>query len=368
MENKTITVTELQKKLAQQEPVFILDVRPTEQREEWHIANSTHVDAYKQLNAGDNSVLDEVDISENVTVVTVCAAGRTSLLASEALRAKGANAYSLEGGMKAWNYAWNTAEANFPNNIKVIQVRRVAKGCLSHVIGSGNEAVVIDASLDPQVYLDIAKNYGWTIRYVTDTHIHADYLSRTRELAKASQTKHVLIDLVNVEYSFTPVKNGELIKFGNTALQLLHTPGHTVESVSFRLGDYAVFTGDTLFTDGVGRPDLKANQDEAVAKSKLLYHSLQQLVRLNPNTKVFPAHTYKAIRFDDVMIGEIIDTLKSKLDLLQLDEAEFVTYAMSRIPPAPPNYLTIASLNKQGSYEGYIPADLEAGANRCAIA
>ncbi len=364
---KNITVKELQEKLNKHENVFILDVRPTDQRNEWKIADSFHVDAYKQLNAGDDTALDNVEVPKGSTVVTVCAAGRTSTLASRLLQRKGVPAYSLEGGMKAWNYAWNTAEI-VVGNVKIIQVRRSVKGCLSYIIGSKDEAVVIDASLDPQVYLDLANANGWTIKYVTDTHVHADYLSRTKDLAKASIATHVLIDKAAVEYSYSPIKNGDRLEFGNAILEVILTPGHTLESTSFRLGDDAVFTGDTLFVDGVGRPDLKADQDEAIKRAKLLYASLHRLLKLIPKTVVLPAHLATAVPFDGKLIAETIESLKQKLDMLRLSESEFVTYTTSRIPPTPPNYQTIASLNKQGSYEGYNPADLEAGANRCAIA
>lgn len=129
-----------------------------------------------------------------------------------------------------------------------------------------------------------------------------------------------------------------------------------------------VITGDTLFIDGVGRPDLKADQDEATKKSKLLYASLRTLLNLHRDTIVLPAHVATAVPFDDQLITETIGTLVNKLDMLRMSEEEFVKYTASRIPPTPPNYQTIASLNKQGSYDGYSPADLEAGANRCAIA
>jgi glyoxylase-like metal-dependent hydrolase (beta-lactamase superfamily II) len=367
MNNKNIlTVEELQEKLNARESVFILDVRPAEQRVEWYIAESKHVDAYKQLNNGDNTVLDAVEIPENATVVTVCAAGRTSLIASEALRKKGVQAYSLEGGMKAWNYAWNSAEVKFDNGLKIIQIRRAAKGCLSYVAGSGNEAIVIDASLAPDIYLQIATRNGWNIRYVTDTHIHADYVSRTRELAIASGAKHILIDKANVGFPFKPVADLHTIAVGNAEIKILHTPGHTHESTSILIGNLAVFTGDTLFTDGVGRPDLKADHNEAIEKSKLLFKSLRKLLQLPPEVMVLPAHTSHSVSFDSKIISSTIGELKKK-ELLNANEEEFVAYTTSRIPPAPPNYITIASLNKQGSYEGYRPADLEAGGNHCAI-
>lgn len=367
-ERKTITVDKLQEKLIRKEPVFILDVRPTDQRREWHIAESVHVDAYKQLNNGDNTALDEVQIPTNATVVTVCAAGRTSLIASEVLHKKGIQAYSLEGGMKAWNYAWNIAEADLPNGVKVVQVRRPAKGVLSYIVGSLREAIVIDAALNPEVYITIAQKNGWRIKYVMDTHIHADFVSRSFELAKVSGAKHLLINSAKVDFQFSPVAPGDKISFGNSEIQFIHTPGHTWESTTFKIGDFAAFTGDTLFIDGIGRPDLKAEQNEAVEKSRQLYHSLKQLFTFSPATLILPAHTANAIPFNGNIITETIGQIKDKLDIFKLDEKSFVDYALSKIPPTPPNYLTIAALNKRGSHEGHQLADLEAGGNHCAIA
>jgi glyoxylase-like metal-dependent hydrolase (beta-lactamase superfamily II)/rhodanese-related sulfurtransferase len=363
----TITVKELQEKLNKHENVFILDVRPDDQRKEWKIANSVHVNAYKQLNAGDDTALDIVDLPHDSTVVTVCAAGRTSLLASKLLQRKGVQAYSLDGGMKAWNYAWNIAHI-VVEGVQVIQVRRAAKGVLSYVVGSKNEAVVIDAALDPIVYQGIAEDNGWKIKFVIDTHVHADYVSRTRDLSRATGARHLMIDKAKVEFPYVGVANGEMVKFGDAALEVVHTPGHTWESTTFKLGDSAIFTGDTLFTDSVGRPDLKADAAEGIEKAKALYKSLKQLLSLNGDTIVLPAHTSSTIGFDGKLIGEAIKTVGSRVSLIQLSEPEFVEYTASKLPPTPPNYLTIAAINRTGTYDGQVLADLEAGGNHCAIA
>lgn len=367
MSTKTITVEELQEKLNRNERVFILDVRPIDQRNEWKIAESTHVDAYDQLKAGDDTALDMVEVPSDSIVVTVCAEGKTSQLASNLLQRKGVDAYSLHGGMKAWNYAWNTAEISF-DDVRIVQVRRAAKGILSYVVGSQDEAVVIDAALDPEVYKEIAKVNGWKVKYVMDTHIHADYVSRTKDLSKGTGAKHLMIDKAKVEFDFIPVANGHLIKFGRTALECLSTPGHTWESTTFRLGEKAVFTGDTLFADSVGRPDLKADVAEGIEKAKALYHSLKTLLSLNDNILVLPAHTSNTIAFDNKLIGKPIKTVRSSIKFAQLTEGEFIDYASSKVPPTPPNYLAIAAINKAGRYDGEVLADLEAGGNHCAIA
>jgi glyoxylase-like metal-dependent hydrolase (beta-lactamase superfamily II) len=347
--------------------VTVLDVRPKSEREEWSIAGSIHADVYEKLKANDPTVFDQIDLDKNIPVVTVCAAGKTSLKAAELLKLKGFEVYSLDGGMKAWNFAFNIAEAEL-GNAKVIQVRRASKGVISYIIGSNGEAMVIDAALDPHVYIELAQANGWSIKYVTDTHIHADFISRTRELASATLAEHVMIESTIVEYPFTPLKDGEQIQLGDISITALYTPGHTMESTSFRLGDSAVFTGDTLFVDGIGRPDLKADLDEATKRSKLLYQSLLRLMKLNQNTLVLPAHSATAVPFNGRLVGGQIARLKDKLEMLRLSEGDFVNYTTSRIPPTPPNYLTIAGLNKLGSHEDYSLQDLEAGANRCAIA
>jgi glyoxylase-like metal-dependent hydrolase (beta-lactamase superfamily II)/rhodanese-related sulfurtransferase len=368
-EDLNIEVDQLASWLKEHKPVTILDVRPLAQREEWAIPESVHEDAYAKLNANDPDVFNDLQVPLNTPIVTVCAAGRTSMLAAEKLREKGYEVYSLNGGMKAWNYAWNTSELFFDNgNIKVIQVRRLAKGCLSYIIGSGNEAVVIDASLDPEVYQTIAKQNTWQIKYVMDTHIHADYISRTRELAEATKASHLLYEKAEVGFSFTPLKDNEEINFGMTALKVIHTPGHTWESVSYALKNFAVVTGDTLFTDGIGRPDLKADEEEATRKTKSLFNSIQRLLALPSSTIVLPAHTSHAIPFDDKPIMATLEKIQEQVSLVKLQKDEFIQTTLSKIPPAPPNYQKIAELNRKGNYEGHVPADLEAGANRCAVA
>ena len=367
MDENVITVEELQEKLSRNEKLFILDVRPSAERAEWKIAGSAHIDAYKQLKEGVGTALDEVHVPEDSTIVTVCAAGRTSLLASRLLHQKGLNAYSLKGGMKAWNYAWNTAEMKF-DNAGIVQVRRAAKGVLSYVVGSAGEAVVIDAALDPDVYRQLAEDNGWTIRFVIDTHIHADYVSRSRELAAVTGAKHVMIENADVDFEFLAVRSGESIKFGDAALKVLHTPGHTWESAALILDEQAIFTGDTLFVDGVGRPDLKADQAEAKERAKALYDSLKRILAFHPGVMVLPAHTTDAVPFDKKIIADAIGNIGERIKLSRLTASEFVDYALARIPPTPPNYVTIAKINRMGSYDGHVLADLEAGGNHCAIA
>ncbi|MEX0685473.1 MAG: MBL fold metallo-hydrolase [Balneolales bacterium] len=369
MDKIEITPEKLQTLLYENKPVFILDIRPQKEREDWFIPGSTHHDIYQALKEGDDSVLDAVEIPNDKPVVTVCAGGRTSLIAAEMLQKKGIQALSLAGGMKTWNYAWNTAETELlDSDARIIQVRRTAKGCLSYIIGSGKEALVVDAALEPEVYLEIAKENNWQITYVMDTHIHADYISRTRELAEKTNAEHIFIENAETEYPFTPIKDRQVLTFGSSKVTILHTPGHTKESTSYLINEKALLTGDTLFTDGVGRPDLKADKNEAIRKAGQLYKSLQKILTLPVDTIILPAHLSRPVPFDGKMVQATISSLKSNLELLQLSEPKFIDETIQRIPEPPENYLLIAGLNKKGSHDSYTPADLEAGGNRCAVA
>src|SRR5438477_4178711 len=153
----TISTEGLRELLERGSPVTVLDVRPAAERAEWSIPGSVHADAYDALRRGDPTALVDFRPTNGDRVVTVCAAGKTSKLAAERLRARGLNAVSLEGGMRAWSLAWNTAEVPCRGSTaRIVQLRRTGKGCLSYLIGSNGEAAVVDASLDAQVYHRVA--------------------------------------------------------------------------------------------------------------------------------------------------------------------------------------------------------------------
>jgi glyoxylase-like metal-dependent hydrolase (beta-lactamase superfamily II) len=351
MKENKITVPELQEILNEDKRVFILDVRPEEEREEWYIPESHHIDVYEELKDGREDVFDDKDLPHNIPVVTICDAGKTSQTAADILAGKGYQVYSLEGGMKAWNFAWNTAELSLHDSgLKIIQVRRTAKGCLSYLAGSDDEAIVVDASLDPEIYLNIARDNGWKIRYVMDTHIHADYLSRTRELAAQSEADLLFLESAEAEYSYMPLRDGQKLSFGNAEFEVQHRPGHTPESTCYFIDNRVLLTGDTLFTDGVGRPDLKASKEEGLQKAGRLYDSLQRILGLPENTIILPAHISQSVPFDGNMIYAELHVLKNRLEMLNYQKEPFKEAIMKKIPPPPSNYSTIVQLNKRGEF------------------
>jgi len=227
--------------------------------------------------------------------------------------------------------------------------------------------MVIDASLDPHIYLELARSHGWQITSVFDTHIHADHLSRSRPLAQMSGAKLFLPDQQRVSFPFTAMRDGDTLATPQLMLTALHTPGHTLESTCYLLNNALLFTGDTLFPTSIGRPDLHADEQEARARSVLLYHSLHRLLALPSETFVLPGHASQPVPFDGKPVGARLSEIDEYVGLLHATQTVFVETLLKRLPPTPPNYERIVTLNEAGLVADHDVTELEAGANRCAI-
>ena len=363
-----ISVDELRDLMQRGRPVTVLDIRTASDRGDWWITGSRHVDSYDALKAGEEGLLGSVDLPAEALVVTVCGAGKTAALATQHLRARGLNALTLAGGMRAWSLAWNTAEVELPGApAPIVQIRRTGKGCLSYLLGSDGEALAIDPSVDSTVYVEEAGRRGWRITQVLETHLHADHVSRARQLAELTGATLRLPAENRVQFDHSPVRDGDEIKVGASRVTALRTPGHTAESTCYVI-DGGVFTGDTLFLAAVGRPDLGAASGDARHRATELFHSLERLLALPPATIVLPGHSSRPIAFDRIPLAADLAGICLRLKPLLRDEAEFVANVLGRLPAPPPNYAAIVSINESGTWTDGDFADLEAGGNRCAVA
>lgn len=362
MKQASISASDLRTLLEQGRPVRIIDIRRPDDRA-WMIPGSVAVDAYDAVNDGRLGALGDIAFDSRPAVM-VCGRGGTASRATELLRAQGVDALTLVGGMQAWSRAWNTADAAV-GGCKVVQVRRTGKGCLSYVVASNDAAVIVDASLPTEIYTDLLNARGWRLVAVVDTHIHADHLSRSRMLAEMTGAPLYLPVNDRVRFDFHHVADHDRIAFGASELVAWRTPGHTAESTSFVLDNLVAFTGDTLFVDGVGRPDLHGGQAHARANAALLYSSVRRLLALPPKTLLLPGHVAAAVPFDNVLLTSTIDAARGT-SLLRMKESEFVAATTERLQAPPSNHLRIVSANELGEW----PDDaevLEAGANRCAV-
>ena len=348
--------------------VEIIDIRPQADFQSWHIPGSKNVDVYNSINFGQVGALKHVRSPNGTPVVAVCFVGQTSKAAVNYLQSRGVNALSLVGGMQAWSAAWNLAEVPLKQSqARIIQVRRTGKGCLSYLLGSGKEAVVIDPAVDPEIYSGLAADNGWQIIAIVDTHVHADHLSRGRLLASQSGATHYLPDQERTQFEHARMKDGTNIGFGSATLKTLSTPGHTWEAVSLLLDDEVLFTGDTLFTHSIGRPDLIATEEQSDLRARALYSSLAYLSRFPPSTLVLAGHTSQPILFDKQAVVASLGEALENVEILSSSEEEFVAWILGRIPPTPPNHLFVVQFNEMGVWPEVDPMQLEAGGNNCAI-
>jgi glyoxylase-like metal-dependent hydrolase (beta-lactamase superfamily II) len=299
----------------------------------------------------------------------VCAKGSRAQQGAEVLLAHGISSHVLKGGMEAWASTYDSVSGEFAG-ATVVQLRRRGKGCLSYVVGAGTKAIVIDPSRDLAQYLDVARDHAWTITHVLDTHLHADHISGARDLAATTGAALWLNSADPYNFDFVPLTDGSQIELAsgvNLTVSAVNVPGHTEGSTMYQLGEQAVFTGDTLFLESVGRPDL-ADQAEAFAHS--LYRSLhERVLPLDDSIMVFPAHYGAGV---EVHFGEFVarplGDLRSKLPALFLDEEEFVSWAQANVKDRPPNYQHIVLINAGRESVGENGSEFELGPNRCAIA
>jgi glyoxylase-like metal-dependent hydrolase (beta-lactamase superfamily II)/rhodanese-related sulfurtransferase len=206
-------------------------------------------------------------------------------------------------------------------------------GCQSYLLGCGDShaAVLIDPNLQQlDYYLGLAAREGLRIRYVLDTHTHADHFSAAKELGRALSAPVVTHRLSPAPYSDFRLADGEILRVGNMRLKALHTPGHTRDSMCIAVED-RVFTGDTLLIGGTGRTDLPTGDPDA------LYDSLFQVVlMLDPALKVFPAHDYKGRSH-----STIGDEIAGNPRLQRKGRAEFIEM-MNKLNLDAPTHLTEA--------------------------
>ncbi|WP_295126714.1 rhodanese-like domain-containing protein [uncultured Chitinophaga sp.] len=178
-------------------------------------------------------------------------------------------------------------------------IKQLYTSCLSeaaYFIESDGVAAVIDPLRDIEVYLDLAKERNATIKYIFETHFHADFVSGHLDLAAATKAPIVYGPDTVAGFDFHKAADGEVFNIGKLTITALHTPGHTLESTCYLLkdesgADHAVFTGDTLFVGDVGRPDLFSGNLEKEELAAMLFDSLQNKIKtLGDNVLVYPAH------------------------------------------------------------------------------
>jgi len=243
-----------------------------------------------------------------------------------------------------------------------MKIEQIYTGCLAqgaYYITSENEAVIIDPLREVQPYIDRLNKDGVKLKYILETHFHADFVSGHIDLSNKTGAQIVYGPTANPDFEILSAEDNHIIEFGKVKIKVLHTPGHTLESTCYLLideegKDHALFSGDTLFLGDVGRPDLaqKAANMTQEDLAGLLYESLMnKIMPLADDVTVYPAHGAGSACGKNMM-KETVDSLgnqkKMNYALRQPDKASFIRAVTDGLTP-PPSYFGLnVMMNKKG--------------------
>lgn len=371
--SREITPIELAERLERGDAVQVLDVRAPhrlasgviEVRDPAVFTNLPNSKLF-QLAAPSDGGLGELP------VVAVCGHGNASKQTAAWLGERGVKAQSLAGGMAAWmQVVVPRTLAPPPGFSHFIQFDRLGKASLAYVLIADGEALIVDPPRDCTVLLQAIREAGARLIAAADTHVHADYLSGGRSLGVP-----YLLHPADAVYpydgtpgrlQFTALADGNEIAIGNTSVRAMHTPGHTDGSVTL-LANGAALTGDFLFVESIGRPDLAG---KAEAWGRKLWASLQRArSEWAPDTLIYPAHyLLESERRPDRSVAIRFGDLPARNEVHRItNEDTFVAWILEHAKPAPEQYRQIKAVNVGLKDVTEEEAEiLEAGKNECAV-
>lgn len=371
---KQMTAAEVSKKVINKTDLFILDVRNESDFNDWKIEGQNFEFLnipYFDLLDGVEEILDQIPANKEILVV--CAKEGSSVMVAEMLSEAGLDVFYLKGGMKAWSEHLEPVRiGELTKGAEIYQFVRLGKGCLSYMVVSNGEAAVIDSTRMIDAYLDFADDIGVKITHVLDTHLHADHISGGRRIAELTNAAYWLPpkDAAEVTFEYQPLESGNVITIGHTAIdiQALYSPGHTIGSTSFVVDQKYLLSGDILFIDSIGRPDLAGLAEDWVGDLReTLYKRYKEL---SVELIVLPSHFMIIDELnEDGSVAKKLGALFAENHGLNIaDETEFRELVTGNLPPQPNAYQEIRETN-MGKIE---PDDekqreMEIGPNRCAV-
>jgi glyoxylase-like metal-dependent hydrolase (beta-lactamase superfamily II)/rhodanese-related sulfurtransferase len=388
------TAGELLNQLRRRQKLFVLDVRNRDEFEKYPLegpgVSAINFPYFEMLEAGGkDDMVDSIvacveqdlagKLPKDSPILAVCAKGGTSEFVMQGLQRLGYDAGNLQGGMNAWGNYYESHAILDTHELSIFQISRPARGCLSYMVVSDGNAIVIDPLRHLHAYLDLARARGCSISTIVDTHSHADHISGARALAAATGATYHLhpydaihpMDLLPATFPYEPIRDGQVLRAGKHELRVVHIPGHTLGLVALILDDQYLFTGDSIFIRSIARPDL-GNKAEAWAP--LHTRSLRKLLELPERINALPGH------FSDLAEGSaagifhatLADLKRNNESLVMLQresDAGFVRYLLDSLPKFIPEYVEIKRVNTGLSSPAEDDAaTLELGKNVCGLA
>lgn len=375
----TVEVGALLPRLDRGEKVLLLDVRNDDEFESWKIepqrpVEIVHVPYFDFIEDADASI---AKVPRGREVVVLCAQGGSSEMVAGMLQEAGIPSANINGGMIAYGVYLEPVRVPLPaeaaGRFELWQVNRRGKACLSYVVVSGGEAVVVDPSRHVEWYEGFVAERGARIVRVLDTHVHADHVSGGPALARRLSVPYYVAAGEGFELNqpVTPLADGETIRLGgergvSIEMRILRTPGHTPGSTSFLVDGRYLLSGDTLFVASVGRPDLGGH---VVEWGHALFDSLKRrLADLPGETRVLPAHYggIGEISAEGVVWGHLGDLRRTVPEMQIATADEFVEAVRGAVKDPPKAYAEIIRVNLGSEASEEKISEWELGKNQCA--
>ncbi len=362
------------------ESLTLLDIRNRSEINKWRIESPSltrievsHMKFLAARASGDPAGLLPAPAGTPEPVVTVCARGEASDEVATMLREAGVKAVNLVGGMEGWAHVYRATDCTTESGV-LRQYRRPSSGCLAYLFVTGESALVIDplrAFADR--YVADAREMGADLVATVDTHVHADHVSGLRAVASRVSDATAYMSPRAIERGVTfdvePLAPNSAFTIGDTAVEVLASPGHTTGGISLAVNGH-LLCGDTLFIDGIARPDLEAD-DDAEAFAYELYQTVTERFADRPSDTVIAPGHYRtgAPRAPDGSYTARIGDLRERLWPFTSDADTFVERVLTDLGPRPANDERIIAINlgrEQADDEEAF--ELELGPNNCAVA
>ncbi|KMK72322.1 hypothetical protein ACJ64_00970 [Bacillus safensis] len=374
MSVKAMTAEQLTKKIINKEPIFLLDVRNESDVQDWKIEGKAvdYVNVpYFELLDGVEDMVEKVPTDREVLVV--CAKEGSSIMVAEMLAEAGRTVSYLQGGMKAWSEHVEPVKiGDLSGGGELYQFVRMGKGCLSYMIMSNGEAAVVDAARMTEVYIDFAKKHDVSVAHVLDTHLHADHISGGKKLADQTGAAYWLPpkDAEEVTFEYKHLEEGQRITIGTSSIDIhpLYSPGHTIGSTSFIVDNQFLISGDILFVDSIGRPDLAGLAEDWVGDLRETLYD--RYMALSKELIVLPAHfmIMEEVNEDGSVWKELGVLFEENHGLNIEDEDAFRQMVTKNLPAQPNAYQDIRYTNMgKLTPDDEEQREMEIGPNRCAI-
>jgi glyoxylase-like metal-dependent hydrolase (beta-lactamase superfamily II)/rhodanese-related sulfurtransferase len=375
----SVEVGELLARVDAGEPMLLLDVRNDEEFETWRFEGrrpleTVHIPYFDFIEDAEGSA---GRLPRGREIVVLCAQGGSSAMVVDMLHDAGVAARNVAGGMVAYGEYLDPIKVPLDDEAasgELWQVNRRGKGCLSYVVRSGRDAIVVDPSRDVVWYERFVRRLGAAIVRVLDTHVHADHLSGGPALAARSGAPYFVSAGTGFElrHPVEALANGQTLRLGGEVgvtleVRIVATPGHTPGSTSYLVGRRHLLTGDTMFVKSVGRPDLGGH---VVEWGRALFHTLQQrLDTLPEDTVILPAHYAgpDEIGQDGVVAGRLGLLRRAVPELQIATEDAFVAAMRAALKPPPAAYAEIIRANLGlAAVDPDKVTEWELGKNQCA--